>query len=92
MLGGLVDVISVRGVIGVVSVVGDSQCNRCSQCSQCTLYRVFSLTWPACMQIYCNKRSVCIRKKFNSQKIGFGHQHGCCFIVWGHQYGRRDVM
>ena len=55
-------------------------------------YRVFSLTWPACMQIYCNKRSVCIRKKFNSQKTGFGHQHGCCFIVWGHQYGRRDVM
>ena len=56
------------------------------------LYRVFSLTWPASMQIYGNKRSVCIRKEFNSQRIGLGHQHGRRFIVLGHQYGRRDVM
>ena len=55
-------------------------------------YRVFSLTWPASMQIYWNKRSVCIRKEFNSQRIGLGHQHGRRFIVLGHQYGRRDVM
>ena len=38
------------------------------------------------------KESVCIRKKFNSHRIGLGHQHGRCFIVLGHQYGRRDVM
>ena len=38
------------------------------------------------------KESVCIRKEFNSQKIGLGHQHGRRFIVLGHQYGRRDVM
>ena len=36
--------------------------------------------------------SVCIRKEFNSQRIGLGHQHGRRFIVLGHQNGRRDVM
>ena len=55
-------------------------------------YRAFSLTWPASMQIYWNKKSVCIRKKFNSHRICLGHQHGRRFIVLGHQYGRRDVM
>ena len=39
------------------------------------VYRVFSITWPAPMQIYRNKRSVCIRKEFNSQRIGLGHKH-----------------
>ena len=38
------------------------------------------------------KESVCIRKEFNSHRIGLGHQHGGCFIVLEHQYGRRDVM
>ena len=38
------------------------------------------------------KESVCIRKEFNSQRIGLGHQHGHCFIVLGHPHGRRDVM
>ena len=38
------------------------------------------------------KESVCIRKEFNSQRIGLGHQHGRRFTVLGHQYGRRDVM
>ena len=38
------------------------------------------------------KESVCIRKEFNSQRIGLGHQHGRRFIVLAHQYGRRDVM
>ena len=38
------------------------------------------------------KESVFIRKEFNSQRIGLGHQHGRRFIVLGHQYGRRDVM
>ena len=38
------------------------------------------------------KESLCIRKEFNSQRIGLGHQHGRRFIVLGHQYGRRDVM
>ena len=38
------------------------------------------------------KEIVCIRKEFNSQRIGLGHQHGRRFIVLGHQYGRRDVM
>ena len=38
------------------------------------------------------KESVCIRKEFNSQRTGLGHQHGRRFIVLGHQDGRRDVM
>ena len=35
---------------------------------------------------------VCIKREFNSHRIGLGHQHGRRFIVLGHQYGRRDVM
>ena len=38
------------------------------------------------------KESVCIRKEFNSQRIGLGQQYGRWFIVLGHQYGRRDVI
>ena len=38
------------------------------------------------------KESVCIRKEFNSHRIGLGHQHGHRFIVLGHEYGRCDVM
>ena len=38
------------------------------------------------------KELVCIRKEFNSHRIGLGHQHGRHFIVLGHQYGRHDVM
>ena len=38
------------------------------------------------------KESVCIRKEFNSHRIGLGHQHGDRFIVLGHQYGCCDVM
>ena len=38
------------------------------------------------------KESVCIRKEFNSHRIGLGHQHGRRFIVLGHKYGRRYVM
>ena len=54
--------------------------------------RVFSLTWPALCKFIGTKENICIRKQFNSQRIGLGHQHGCRFIVLGHQYGRRDVM
>ena len=38
------------------------------------------------------KKSVYIRKEFNSHRTGLGHQHGRRFIVLGRQYGRRDVM
>ena len=38
------------------------------------------------------KESVCIRKEFNSQRTGLGHQHGRRFIGLGHQHGRHDVM
>ena len=59
---------------------------------QVAYYRVFSLTWPTSMQIYGTKESVCVRREFNSHRIGLGHQYGRRFIVLGHQYGRRDVM
>ena len=38
------------------------------------------------------KKSICVRKEFNSQRTDLGHQHSHCFIVLGHQYGRLDVM
>ena len=38
------------------------------------------------------KESVCVRKEFNSHRIGLKHQHGRRFIVLVHQYGRRDFM
>ena len=38
------------------------------------------------------KESVCMRKEFNSHRIGLGHQHDHRFIVLGHQHGRRDGM
>ena len=33
------------------------------------------------------KESVCIRKEFNSNRLGLGHKHGRRFIVLGHKYG-----
>ena len=38
------------------------------------------------------KEGICIRKEFDSQRTGLGHQHGDHFIVLGHQYSHRDVM
>ena len=38
------------------------------------------------------KESVCIRKEFNSHRIGLEHQHGRRFIVLVHQYRHRNVM
>ena len=60
--------------------------NYCSS----LLYRVFSLTWPASMQIYWNKRKRLHKKGI--QLTGLGHQRGRRFIVLGHQHGRREVM
>ena len=37
------------------------------------------------------KENVCIRKECNSHRTGLGHQHGRRCIVFGHQYGCRDV-
>ena len=50
-------------------------------------YRAYSLTCPAAMQIYWNKR-----KEFNSHRICLEHQHGRRLIVLEHQYGCHDVM
>ena len=47
-------------------------------------------------RIYANlleqKNGIYRRKELNSQRIFLVHQHGCCFIVLEHQYGRRDVL
>ena len=52
--------------------------------------------FPPVTNIYANlleqKKSVYIRKEFNSHRTGLGLQHGRRFIVLGHKYGRRDVM
>ena len=56
-------------------------------------YRTFSLTSPASMQIYSNKRKhLHLRKEVNSQRTTLEHQHGCRFIVLEHQYGHCDIM
>ena len=57
---------------------------KCALFRAMQTYRVFSLTWPASMQIYWNKRSVRIRKEFNSQRIGLGHPHGRRDVMWKH--------
>ena len=53
------------------------------------------MCFHSCGQYICKfirtTESVCIRKEFNSQRVGLGHQHGSRFIVLGHLYGRRDV-
>ena len=43
-------------------------------------------------QVNETKETVYIRKELNSQRIGFVHQHGRCFIVLEHQYGCHDIM
>ena len=54
--------------------------------------RASSLTWPVSIKFIGTEESVLIRKEFNSHRNGLKHQHGCRFIVLGHQYGRRVVM
>ena len=44
------------------------------------------------MKISWKKENFNVRKEFNSHRIFLVHQHGHCFIVLKHQYGRRDVM
>ena len=51
---------------------------------------VFSLTWPASVQIYWNKKKRLHQK--NSHRTGLVHKHGRRFIVLGHKYARHDVM
>ena len=45
----------------------------------------FSLTWPAPMQVYSNKTKRLQEKKYDSQNICLGHQHGRHFIVLEHR-------
>ena len=53
--------------------------------------KAFSLTWPASLQIYWNKRMILQKKKpFNSYRIGLWHQHSRHLIVLLHQQGLYD--
>ena len=57
-------------------------------------YRVFSLTWPAYMQIYWNKRKWSHKKRIQLPEDWFGTPtwppfH--CFVL-GQRYGHRNVM
>ena len=53
-----------------------------------------SLTYETSFHVFQSrqKKKVCMRIKFNSQKICQGDNHGRDFFVLGHIYGRRDVM
>ena len=53
---------------------------------------MFSLTWPASVQIDWKKRKRLHKKRVQLHRIGLGHKHGRRFIVLGHKYGRHDVM
>ena len=54
---------------------------------------VFSLTWPASMQIYWNKRKRLHKKRVQLPQDWFGTPTWPPFHCrLGHQYGRRDVM
>ena len=57
-----------------------------------TQYRAFSLTWPASLQIYWNKRKRLHKKDCNSHRIVSELKHGRRFIVLELQYCRDDVM
>ena len=60
--------------------------------SDISIERFHSLGQHLSKLIRITKESVCIRKEFNSQRIGLEHQHGRRFIVLEHQYDGRDVM
>ena len=77
----------------------------CTPSLALNLYKKYQIVYASVQWIECfhsrgqhlckfigTKKSVCIRKEFNSHRIGLGHQHGRRFIVLGHQYGRCDVM
>ena len=51
---------------------------------------VFSVTWPASMQIYRDERKRLHKK--SSHRTGLGHKHGRRFSVLGHKYVPHDVM
>ena len=51
------------------------------------LYKTFSLTWSATLQIHWNEKRFLHKKRFNSHRISLGHQHGLCFVV---QLGRQN--
>ena len=54
--------------------------------------RAFSLTWPASMQIYWDKRKHLHKKRVQLPKDFFGTPTWPPFHCFGHQYGRLDVM
>ena len=56
-----------------------------------TAYSAFSLTWPASMQIYDNKRNCLHEKRVQLPQDCFGTPTWPPFIVLENQYGRRDV-
>ena len=56
-----------------------------------SIYRVFSLTWPASMQIYGNKRKCLYKKRVQLPQDWFGTPTWPPFRCFGTR-GRRDVM
>ena len=56
------------------------------------MYRAFSLTWPAAIQIYWNKRKRLLRKRVQLPQYLFGTSTSPPFYCFGiPEYGRRDV-
>ena len=55
-------------------------------------YSVFSLTWPASMQIYWNKRKRLHKKRVQLSQDWLGTKTWPPFRCLGHKYGRHDFM
>ena len=53
---------------------------------------MFSLTWPASVQMSWNKRKRLHKKRVQLPEDWFGTPTRPPFHCFGHQYGRRDVM
>ena len=65
----------------------------CNPQGQSLIFFPVTTSIAACIkQFNETKESVYIRKELNSQRTGFVHQHGRCFIVLEHQYGCHDIM
>ena len=56
------------------------------------MYRAFSLTWPASVQICWNERKRLHKKRVQLPEDWFGTPTWPPFHCLGHQYDPRDVM
>ena len=77
--------------MGIIDTVANSILIKIHGKKVRVFYGAYSLTWPASMQIYGNKRNVLHKKRVQPPQDLFGTPTWPPFIVLENQYGR-DVM